>query len=188
MSNVVIAQRIEHESVSNGYRLDKSENGQYHISLDEETDKIYEEFPSRILSKVIGLNVHEWWDFCFLQNSTKRKYTKFSKRKYNELIIRNPKLLELHENLCKDDERKQRDLWHGSITQYNADDLSYFLSFEWPERPASVMEAQMELEDLLKFSFQFVASPETLNKIIRALNKGEIKKLDLTLDNLNFYK
>lgn len=187
MSNIVIPQQFETLEVSNGYNLSLVEDGHYSISLNKDVDKEYEFFPSRIASNVIGLKIHEWWDFCFLQNSTKRKYTGFSKRKYNELIIRNPRLLDLHNNICKDDERKQKNLWHGAISRYNADDISYFLSFEYLDRPASVMEGQRGLENHLKFSFQFVMSPKTINGITRALNNGDIKKIDLSLRKLDFY-
>jgi len=187
MNNIVKVYKTENVSVNGHHKLIISENSEYHISLVAREDLKHEFYPSLILSRITGIDIHTDWDLGFLKDPTLKEYTKYSDRNYDKLITRNPDLFKLHTDCVKTD-RHKKDLWHGAVSKFNKNDLGYFLSFELITRPKWVEEVQRKLEDKFKFSFQFVSSPETSNKLTCAFNAGEIKELNLTLDNLNFYK
>jgi len=170
----------------NRHALAKLENGQYTISLEREEDIKREYYPSKVISRVLGVELHTEWDVSFLKNESLRTHTKYSNANYQKLLNYNPVLSKLDSDCCVTDYDK-KSLFHGAISKFNKDDIKYFLSFECYDRPTWVMELQRAIEDHLKLSFQWVLSYQTSNIIITAIHEGKIKGVDLSLNNLNFY-
>lgn len=187
MNNIVEVISFKGISNKNNHQLILSETGYYHISVCDEKEKIYEFYPSQILSNIIGVNIHTEWDLSFLKDRRLRKYTEYTNAKYKKLLSLNPELFTLHNEVVKN-EYDELSIWQGAVSKFNIDDISYFLAFECYDRPVWIERGQRNLEKYFKYSFQWVLGPETINKITRALNRGEIKNIDLTLNTLNFYE
>jgi len=187
MSNIVKLVRVRELGIKNHHTLCIGEDEQYCISLTKEDDNIYQLFPSNILSDVIGIDVHTVYDLSFLNNPTLMKGTEYSDSNYDKLITRNPELFTLHETAQKTPYGKFN-VWNGAVSRFNKDDISYFISYNLYERPTWIMESQNKLSHYIKFNFQWVLSPNTINKITKEINNKNITSINISLDNLNFYK
>jgi len=152
--------------------------------------KIVEHYPSELLSKILGIQLHQIWginDDNNLQKEFSENELIFLFENYPELKnIVNDKTYKEHKNnideICKLSGEKldirpkslllKRDIWHGCLSKFNYDDIQYYCEVPCAERYAD--EKQRELEHRMGFSFSYVPSMSTLNKIEDQLNKTNL--------------
>jgi len=154
------------------------EDKEYMIGVD---DINIEQHPSKIASKVLGIDIYHDWDLSFLKDPLNRKENTMKENTYKVLLKHNDDLQCLHD-MYPD---KEFDIWMGALSKFNLMDIHYYLQFNFVQRPPEILEFQRKIEKHLHFGLGWILSPTTLQLIYDKIINGDMY-VNLSLKNLDF--
>ena len=168
------SQELQYREICGNFKISKYH--EFHINTLDDT----EHFPSEIVSKLLGLNIHTDWGIegSCCEDSTDDDVIK----EFHKITEAYPEFLSI-----KPCDRKvfMRDVRAGCISKFNYEDIKYYCEIPWEER-IKREKSLYELYKKINFHFSWICSPSTLNKIERHVEENNtVISLEFIKEKLN---
>jgi len=176
-SNIYFMSTIKMNEIGDFF-IEKDQNGFIYIA---HKNKRINRYLSKEISHIFGLQIHEDWDLGYAKSRFNcYNFGGFDEKNYQYLLERNPKLQILDRYFPE----KKKDIYYGAISLFNFQDIWYFCKHAWVDRPSYITELSLKLEIKLGVDFPWVASWNTLKKIKKHYENGNMIKFE----KLNSFK